>query len=488
MAADRLTTSLQENIITLLCYSDDAGKVIVNLIEPALFEGEYRVIAERALKYWRQEKSAPKGHTADLVGEILDDTGNRKGKTYERILRSMHELAESINAPWVLSQLHTFVRMQRMKDAIVKSAERINSEQELAVAEIETIWHDLLRAQHIGFSPGLRLNSIAELFEYLEATSLEFQTGIAILDQRRIVPQRGTMMMFEAAAGYGKSWFLVNVGTVNYRQRKKVLHLSLENSEEETLLRYIQRMMSITKRATEGVPITEFVWREGRFDDSYRELVGFKHRDAHPKHSFEDKHARLEIESHVNWYGTRVDNLIIKRFPMGSLTPNGLRAYLDSLEASENFVPDMILIDYPKLMKVDMRNPRISIGQNIEECNAIAVERNVAVVAVHQLSKEGARAAVADATHTSEDWSIVGTCDTILVYSRTDAEGEHNLARLLVAKARREKDKWIALITQAYEMGQFCLDSTIMRSKHYALIRELTGEDEDDGTDEEEAD
>lgn len=81
-----ITNSLQENLVTLLCYSDAHGKIISNLANVELFEGELRTIAERAVKYWQEQGEAPKLHTPDLFADILEDQKNRKGVTYRRLL------------------------------------------------------------------------------------------------------------------------------------------------------------------------------------------------------------------------------------------------------------------------------------------------------------------------------------------------------------------------------------------------------------------
>ena len=81
MAEQRITKSLQENIVTLIAHDDIHGKIIVNTLDPALFEGELRTIAERCVDFWRQNNCAPKQHTQDLVTDILDDPHNRKANT-----------------------------------------------------------------------------------------------------------------------------------------------------------------------------------------------------------------------------------------------------------------------------------------------------------------------------------------------------------------------------------------------------------------------
>lgn len=89
----KLNGTLQENIITLLAHNDTHGRVIAGMIKPQLFEGEYRVFAERMVDYWERYGEAPKYHINDLFEDIISDPKNRKARTYQRIIASMADLA-----------------------------------------------------------------------------------------------------------------------------------------------------------------------------------------------------------------------------------------------------------------------------------------------------------------------------------------------------------------------------------------------------------
>ena len=142
MAGPVITSSLQEDIVTLLAHDEVHGRIVANMVDADLFEGELRVIAERCVEYWRQHNTAPKQHTQDLVADVLDDPKNRRAGTYRGILISMLQLSENINATYVIKQLSLFRRQQKLKEAIWRSAERIEGKPELAVTEIEEIWND----------------------------------------------------------------------------------------------------------------------------------------------------------------------------------------------------------------------------------------------------------------------------------------------------------------------------------------------------------
>jgi Straboviridae DNA replication helicase len=471
--ADRLSISLQENIVTMLAYSDEHGKLVANLIDPNLFEGELRVIAERAQNYWHQHGQAPKGHTADLVSEIIEDPTNKKAQTYRRILISMLQLSEQINTKYVLEQLKSFTRTQRLKAAILRSAEQLEAKQEMGVQEVEEIWNDILHSRDLTFDPGTYLLDYGSMLEYLRRRDVEFTMGIPQLDQRHFVPMRSAVMLILGPTGKGKSWALVHVGKQALMQRKKVVHITLELGMEETKQRYYQSIFAIPKREAQELSRTTLKFdRFGKFD-------GFGSSQIKADFAFDSDLITDELETRVMHFGSRFGNLLIKKFPMRSLTINGLRGYLDNIEITEKFIPDIMILDYIGVMKTDSRNPRISLGHVFEEFKGICDERHIAGVTAQQVSKIGARADFVRMTHVAEDWSLTNTADQVLTYSCTDTEERYGLARLYVDKARSEESKFGILITQNYSTGQFCLESAALEQRYFDYLSDLKQESDD---------
>jgi len=465
--SDQMHASLQENLITIVAFDEANGRVVANIIDPNLMEGDYRLIAERCIDYWRQYKLPPGEHLGDLFSDIIEDKHNRRAKSVQRIMTQMVQLREGLNTEFVLTQLRTFQRMQRIKGAIITSADKINANQQLAIAEVEDIWHGILKTQEMDFEPGLKLSEYARVVDRLEKLQSEFSMGIKILDDRNIRPIRGSLMILLGAAGRGKTWGLVHVGAEALAMRHRVVHVTLEMDEEFIAQRYYQTMFGVTKREKD-VEITTMSIDMGKLEGLERAVI---------KPNFKWENSALlrdELWSHMNHMGLkRFDNLIIKRFKPNSLTPAGLRAYLDTLETVEGFVPDMIIVDYLGIMKIDLKNVRGSMGQNAIELRAIGIERNAAMITGHQASKAGEMATMIDATHMSEDWSVVGTADFVLTYSCTKLEFRYGLARLFVAKARGESDRFAVLITQAYKMGAFCIESHYLDPSYFDYLKEF---------------
>jgi hypothetical protein len=225
------------------------------------------------------------------------------------------------------------------------------------------------------------------------------------------------------------------------------------------------------------VPNLLFNKHTGKLEDITEEIVK-------PDFTMDGPLVHDELVSRITWMGRKVENLIIKRF--SGLTIDKLNAYLDNLEIVHGFIPDMILLDYIGLMKLNTKDFRLSLGQVMKDFRDLCIERHVAGVTAQQASKMGATGKSIGLGHVAEDWSLTNTADMVLTYSTTDMEFRYGLGRLYVAKARDEADKFGVLLTQNYKGGQFMLDSTFLGPKYWELIqemREASGNDDEEDND-----
>jgi hypothetical protein len=485
--ADRPTIAVQENLLTILCWDDEAGRIVYNLLDPVLFEGDMRLVAQRACDYWREYGHAPQQHTPDLLAKELEDPHNRKANTYRQILASMIEWAPQVNKTYVMQELRKFTFNQRFKQFVVKAAERASTRQDLTAAEVETLWAEFHRAESDRFDVGLRLYDVAHLVKFLKERPGEFSSGVSELDRSGIRPERGTLFKMLGATGVGKTWFLVNCGKANLKLRKKVLHVTLETGAEHTQQRYFQNMFAVPKRYADKIDVRNMViekkFIKGIEKDYIKDLPIIAQT---PEFAFDSSAITLELEEHIKALAGRCENLIIKEFPMRRLTVQQLEAYLDFLEMTEKFIPDMLILDSTYLMKIDPRNYRIELGRTVEDVRGLCKARNIAGVSTHQIGRKGAEAAVARGTHIAEDWSVMQTADIAVVMSKTDVEEQMGLGRLFVDKSRSEKGKFMVMITQNYDTGQFAIQSHRMSDNYWDVVKKESGDDNADQVEEDE--
>jgi intein/homing endonuclease len=260
------------------------------------------------------------------------------------------------------------------------------------------------------------------------------------------------------------SWSLMHLAKMALMHRLKVLHITLEMSDDRTAQRYYQGFFSISKRK-ETYRTTKFV------KDSLGRISGFEEAILTPALTFEDPNIRAKLERRIDKWGPRLlDNIYVKQFPTGALTVNQLVAYMDNLETTERFVPDLLILDYPDLMRLDKANYRLSLDELYKDIRGILVERNIAGAVVSQSHREAARAKTVRADNVSEAYSKVAHTDVTITMSQTSAEQQLGLARLHVAAGRNDADNLTVVISQNYGTGNFVVGSCVMRGNYFGLL------------------
>lgn len=451
--AAKLEGSDAENVLTLLCYSEEhCQELFYKLkLEHFVIRG-LREIAERAMDFIRKHGKPPRAHLADILEDKI-----RRPDDHARFLRyvlsEMERIYADLNAEYVMSRLDLFIRTATIENAAGQALELA------AKGRLEEAQAALLQASlgdRQAFDHGIWLHDTETMLGFLEKeTDEEFSSGIKALDEKSLRPARKTAFMLMGPAKCGKSWYLIQCGKQAMLDYKNVLHVTLENSQEMSALRYLQSICGATARETRHLITT--VFRENKDRRSGIEFTPenlAKHWGLRglSRESEEKIREKLDI---VKNHG----RILIKEFPSGGLTVSQLWAYLDYLAQRENFRPDMVIVDYLDQMYTSADNLRIDTGRLTRDLRGLAVKRNIAMVTATQTNRQSLSASLISGGHVAEDWSKIGTVDVAISYNQTMKERKRNVARLFVAAARNAPDKWLALISQAYELGQFALDS-----------------------------
>lgn len=467
MPSDSFPVSLQENILALLAFHREAGTIVQNSVEPALFGSQlYREVAVRVLAYWEQYRKPPGEHLADLFDEEL---GGPRAQEFGQLLSALFALSQHINEKYVLSQLEGFVRRQSLKGSIIAASEA------LQINDLEKAEEELLagiRKKIAAFSPGSRLKE--GLREALAGTVRRdvILTGIPEFDKAQLGPGRGEVHNFMGPPKRGKSAWLVHMTKQALLQRLRVNYITLELSEPQIHQRVIQSLFSLPRHKAR-IPVTRIRSNE------VGHMISWEKESISGRLSLDDPSAREQIEKKLSRFHS-ADFLVVKQFPAGLLTPSALLSYLDSLERAERFIPDVLVIDYPDYMKLDPKNYRLEASALINRLRGIAVERNVAMLIAGRSNREGTKAKLVTETHAAEDYSRIFTVDTTFTYSQTAAEKALGLARIFASNTRvGNEDGFVVLISQAYALGQFCLESVRMDQRRYDdLLRRAGAEGE----------
>lgn len=464
MSGSQINGALEDNLLTLLCFSAECAAEISLRVPLSLWSTRYyRWIAEHAANYLERYSRPAGTHIRDLLEDRIKK--GDEGKLILRAIDEMERLYPELQAQYVLERLDFFLEKRKLTQSI-----------EEAIASLDK--DDLTKAKEALFanpptpagSSGIWMHEPEQALRFLEVNEEDFfSSAIDALDKRGVRPARKTMMLLIGKKKSGKSWWLINVGKSNILYRKRVLHITLEMPEEQVAGRYLQSLFALAMSEDDVVSmkIPRFRLSDvGGFEGiDYEELIA-KSLTKLPKKVIRDRIETLRSRPYI----------FVKEFPTGTFTIGQYRALLDSLEKRHRFVPDLVLLDYPDLMDISADSQRIDTGRTYRNLRGVAMQRNHALVTVTQANRKGEDAKLLRSKDIGEDYTKVQTADTILTYSQTRAEKERGLARVFVEAARTVADEYITLVSQSYGTGQFALDSVVMGSKVREALQLATGE------------
>lgn len=473
-----LSVPLQESLLTLLVMDDRCSLIIRNSLPATSFEGIYAEIARAVYPYVDEHKRAPKNH----LDEVLDHLLEKKNRRARRVTRAMEMIRRThegkINSDYVMSRLDRHLRYHHIRTATreLLGVFQAGQEDDASIDQMEDILNGAVRTRVETFDVGTRLGDKAMARRSVSRDEVDeaFPTGIKELDQFQLGPRRRQLHVLLGLKKVGKTRWLVQLAERAAMQEARVLHVSLEMDEERMLRRYYQSFFGIARERRE-------IRRKKFNKDEFGRLLSIRERKTKVKMALDDKRLWQELEPRLDRWQRRLNNIVIKSFPTRQLSFRGLVAYLDRMEMQERFVPDLLIIDYPKLMQIDINNFRLSFGALLEDLRGLGVERNMAVATVAQAHRlRRTQEGEVESSDIGEDFSQTQTLDVGLTFRQTRMEAELGLARILVSDARDAPSGWEVLIAQNYDQGQFAVDSVRMDDSYRRLIRKRAGLDDEE--------
>lgn len=459
---DRLDQNTQKNLIALLCYDDKYGTQIATILEPKQFDGIFRHMAVAVVRYRDMYKGQPPGrhHMPTLIEHLpIED---EQLKTARNLSIEMRKAVSKLNKEAIINQASVFARRQFYKIQAEEFAKNLTSwpyEEDKALE----IVNKLATYQPRKIDAGIRLSDPSSALAAMDKKDDGYKLGIVPFDRLGLRLDPKTLTLYLAFKNSGKSWFCVHTGRYCTMQGANVLHVTLEMSEEQVALRYVQNYFSVAKKQG-NVMLANFKRAKGG------KATGWSTELLPPKLSMTDPKIRKILTNKIIKFNRLTDRLFIKEFPTGAMTINMLRTHLTYLNREHNFQPNILIVDYPDLMAIGTQDYRLKLGGVVKELRHIAKDHNLAVVCPSQINRVGAGRKRTRSIHTSEAIDKVFTADTVLTYSQTELEKSSNLARLMLEHARDVEVGLEVALAQAYPIGQYVMRAMPMADEYRTRI------------------
>lgn len=264
------------------------------------------------------------------------------------------------------------------------------------------------------------------------------------------------LIAFLAPMKRGKTWWLIASALSALIQGQHVLFVSLEMPEEQVIRRFWQALTG-SSRYGEEVSWPVFV------QDGQRYAIEDQRRKT--------KRTDSSLESIKKFQETikKISNggsLKIATYPTDSLTVSKLRADLKNLEVLENFVPTVICLDYPDIMKHDRGDSeRDRINSTWKGLRGLAQERQCVIVGASQTGRQtvGGTRDAGDADVADDIRKLAHVAKAITI-NQTDDEKERGIYRL---RCKTNRDSKVindqVVCTCCLEIGRPYLDMKWLR-------------------------
>ena len=257
-------------------------------------------------------------------------------------------------------------------------------------------------------SVGMDFISDAEKrFDYYHKKEDKLEFDITLLNKitnNGITPK--TLNVISAGTGVGKSLCLAHFAAKYYEQGKNVLYITLEMAEEQILSRIDANLLNIQINTLNSIP-----------KDLYIKSIN-----------------RIKSKT--------TGKLIVKEFPTGCATVNHIKALLNDLKLKQNFIPDVILVDYLNIMASSRlqasaaNNTYVYVKAIAEELRGLAVEYNLIIWSATQLNRQGNVSSDVNISNISESFGLPATVDFLLSLVSTDELAQANQILCIQLKNR----------------------------------------------------
>lgn len=382
---------------------------IYDIVEPSYFESEaHQWVTKTSLWYYNTYKSLP---TLEVFKQELEKTTVNDAIKVSIVnqLKQIWTFKDSNDLEYVQDEFLNFCKNQALKNAVLKSSELVDSGQ---YEQIRVTFDKALAAgqeKNIGHDWNLDVES-----RLIEQSRQVIPTPWPAINE--ILDGgigKGEFMAFMAPSGAGKSWLLSKIGAHTVKLGFNVAVFTLELSERYTGNRYDTLLTNIPS-----------------------------------KQLHLNKEVVKKIVSEVP------GKLMIKYVPARMCSVATIRATLSQMK-KHGFVPDLLLIDYPDLMrsmeKASAKHEEL--GYIYEEIRGLGGELDISIWGVSQTQRSALQDDLIDGDRVAGAYAKVHTLDALFSWTRKLEHKASNTGILHCIKNRFGPDG-ITFVSEAnFERG-----------------------------------
>lgn len=455
MKREKLNTLTERDLLVGLIVSEKFCREIVPVLNPRLLEIEYaRIVAGWIKEFYNNFKTNPGKDILKLYrakcDEITDEDLQDNVLTFVEKVCSDFDDLKTFNDEFVMNQSLVYLKCRSLKnlaediDAYITSGDVNKAEN--AVTKYKSV------EKNSGKSVSLLHNTEAVINSFTQEDEVLFEFAGAYGSVVGKV-HREDFISYLAPMKRGKTFALIDAGVVAVQHGLKVLHVSLEMSETQMSKRYWTSLSGQLNEDNDNINYSYFE----KTDTEDERCWEIKHKIISRK-AVSVSQVKNKQKNFRRLF--RGGDIRIWAVPAYSLTVESLDIELDRLDQQENFIPDVVIVDYADIMspsdKSDYRNQLDGIWKRLR---GLAQKRKCAVFTASQ----SGRASIdknADSKDIAEDIRKLAHITSMIALNQTQEEKKNGVLRLKQLALREgEAEFREAVCTQCLAIGRIVTDS-----------------------------
>lgn len=451
MRREKIDALNERDILYGLITSEKFCREICPILNPRFLEIDYaRIVSGWIKDYYEKFKTCPERDVAKIYRSHLDeisDEGLRDNiLTFLNKIDKDYDSIKSFNDDYALQQSILYLKKQSLKnlnadiDAFLTTGNIDKAED--AITKYKTV------EKSAGEAVSLFQNTEVIVDSYSEEKGTLFTLPKAY---GKVVGKihREDFISFLAPMKRGKTFALIDIGVNAVSQGLKVLFVTLEMSETDMVKRFWTALTGQIGEDRDDIDYPYFVEDYGKWRVEHKTIS----RKAISVADIEKRQRSMKRMF-------RGGDIKVLSVPAYSLSPDQLDTKIERLIQQEEFIPDVIIVDYADIMMPSEKGEyRHQIDSIWKRLRALAQKRKAVVFTASQSGRSSIGRDV-DSEDISEDIRKLAHVTSMVSLNQSADERKEGIIRLKQLAVREgEMEFRQAVCTQCLTIGRIITDS-----------------------------
>ena len=396
---------IEQTILNNLVHNEEYARTVLPFLNKRYFsERREAIVFEEVSKFFIEYNKCITPEILSIEVMKRTDISGGEEKEIEGYLSSITK--SDTNGEWLLRETESFCKKKAVYNAILDSIGIIEGRdkvhQEDAIPNLLANALSVSFDSHVGHS---YLSDSDQRFEFYHKVEEKIKFDLDIFNKiTKGGLSKKTLNVVLAGTGVGKSLFMCHCASANLMDNKNVLYITMEMAEERIAERIDANLLNLSMDELSVVDKAIF---DSRIDKIRKKSQG---------------------------------RLIIKEYPTAGAHAGHFRALLEELKMKQDFLPDIIYIDYLNIcasqrLKANANANSYTLVKSIaEELRGLAVEYAVPIVSATQVTRSGYNSSDVELTDTSESFGLPATAD--LMFALISTEELEGLGQIMVKQLK----------------------------------------------------